>query len=707
MNLFTGCTNNVGRILLPLLLLVLATTVDVQAQWVEKWLNVGSLHHKYGEGGGLPEPSGGLEWPATLPGLQMQRSRAMWISATEWTDQNGETYPVKMAHIGPREIGVGQVFPQEFLLKSKFEQPKVYVDGLETFEKAVTVDEVDPSLKADRVLENVINTQTGITVKRRILAFSQGYHDNYHIMEYTLTNTGNVDDDDEAELDQTMEGVYMYSTVRHGGPAGDGFGNYDMNDVVTGGEGDDIEDYDIDFRGYFTWAGCLGNTELGQPLVQGHWKVAEGDTVGRLRSTQFSGQIALHSDKSPANSAHDPGQPSTIGWRWDADGQPRDPYDKQQLQEGFKNYVTQGVMEPHHADIVAPKSGKYSSWAERMADQTSDPGRGRNGISATWAFGPYTLGPGESVKIVTVQALDGIDTKAAFEIGQAYKEANVWNGGACGIKGPAIPYDANGNGQIDSDEQMTKNEWFLTGRDSLFNTFKRARANYKSDYKIPQSPRPPQEFRVVSGTDKIDLEWKTYKGQSPPGGFEIYRGRNSWEGAVEDGYEYELIAEVGSEERSFSDTEVTRGINYFYYIQSVGKANIDGTAMTPTGVPLKSSRFYTQTYDPAQLKRAPGSSLDEVRIVPNPYHLGADKNVRWPDVQDKIGFLELPGEATIRVYTETGELVETIEHTDGSGDEYWDLTTSSNQLIVSGVYMAHILDKKTGNETMKSFVVVR
>jgi len=128
--------------------------------------------------------------------------------------------------------------------------------------------------------------------------------------------------------------------------------------------------------------------------------------------------------------------------------------------------------------------------------------------------------------------------------------------------------------------------------------------------------------------------------------------------------------------------------------------------MTPTGKPLKSNRYQTQTWDPASLKRGPGESVADFKIVPNPYNVAADQEVRW-DQQDRLGFLEIPGNCVIRIYTEMGELVETIRHNDGSGDEYWDHTTADRQLVASGLYIAVVRDLDTGQVSKKKFVIVR
>ena len=67
----------------------------------------------------------------------------------------------------------------------------------------------------------------GLTMERKIYAFSQQYHDNYFIKVYTFTNTGNVDWDDEIELTATLNDVLIgwgtrYSVSREAGILLDG-----------------------------------------------------------------------------------------------------------------------------------------------------------------------------------------------------------------------------------------------------------------------------------------------------------------------------------------------------------------------------------------------------------------------------------------------------------------------------------------------------
>ena len=169
---------------------------------------------------------------------------------------------------------------------------------------------------------------------------------------------------------------------------------------------------------------------------------------------------------------------------------------------------------------------------------------------------------------------------------------------------------------------------------------------------------------------------------------------------------YIMIADLDAGARSFDDVTANRGIDYFYYIQAIGEVNTNSTGMTPTGVPLRSGRYYTQTYLPANLKRPP-KTVDDVQVVPNPWYISADEEFRFGENDNRLAFFDIPGQCTIKIYTQLGELVKTIEHTNDSGDEFWLQDTESRQLVVSGIYIAVITDNNTGESTTKKFVIIR
>ncbi len=75
--------------------------------------------------------------------------------------------------------------------------------------------------------------------------------------------------------------------------------------------------------------------------------------------------------------------------------------------------------------------------------------------------------------------------------------------------------------------------------------------------------------------------------------------------------------------------------------------------------------------------------------------------------RNKISFDRLSGVCKIEIFTELGELIRTIEHDNGSGSDDWDLRTSSNQLVVSGIYIAVVTDGFTGDREIVKFSIIR
>jgi hypothetical protein len=100
--------------------------------------------------------------------------------------------------------------------------------------------------------------------------------------------------------------------------------------------------------------------------------------------------------------------------------------------------------------------------------------------------------------------------------------------------------------------------------------------------------------------------------------------------------------------------------------------------------------------------------MDDIRIVPNPFSIAsAAATLRYSDEPDKIAFFNIPGYCKIRIFTELGELINEIDHTDGSGDAYWNSVTSSKQVVVSGIYIVVFENTKTGERVIKKLAVIR
>jgi hypothetical protein len=97
--------------------------------------------------------------------------------------------------------------------------------------------------------------------------------------------------------------------------------------------------------------------------------------------------------------------------------------------------------------------------------------------------------------------------------------------------------------------------------------------------------------------------------------------------------------------------------------------------------------------------------LDDIRVVPNPYIVRNN----WEPSRDysRIAFTHLPDECTIRIYTLSGDHLETLEHssTTFDGNENWNLLTKNRQKVAAGIYIYHV-DSPYG-EKIGKFAVVR
>jgi hypothetical protein len=344
---------------------------------------------------------------------------------------------------------------------------------------------------------------------------------------------------------------------------------------------------------------------------------------------------------------------------------------------------------PRHAWLVDP-AGNWSQ--QTVMGNIGDGGPG--GWSEGMGYGPYTLAPGESVRIVWAEGVSGLSIDECVSVGLQYKRGTI--------------------------STKQKNDSVMVGRTRLLETMRRALANFTTGFdKLPRPPYPPSTFNVRGGGDRIALSWDPNPKESSNGfvGYRVYRATGRVDST------YRLIYQCGGTKPSdpnvkydntktyaFNDVTAIRGISYYYYITSFGgKFAGDPATRTPAwDAGLESNLFYTRTYDPAFLKRQAGTSMDQIRIAPNPFIISSSENtLRFPSEPDKIAFFNIPGNCVISIYTELGELIKQIVHNDGTGDAYWNSITSANQVIVSGIYIVVFENKDTGEKTIKKLVVVR
>lgn len=668
-----------------LLLLLVSGALAQPAQEV-RWLRVGNLHSWYsslgseleiGRTGSETEQTDGMRWPAQYVWQDNVAGKAMWIGTTNFFDRKlNSTVPHKVVAVGTRGADpAGEIMPVSFKMIGRFRAPNVIVDGDPATENRLNdvLDEVDETLVPDRMIVNELNTSIGLTVTRKLMAFSQQNHDNYFIYDYVLKNTGIIDRQGTRDP-KTLTGVVLYFQYRYAlgkesfflgfAPSNNvDWGRNTVNQVV----GTNPAAPDFEFRAQYSWYGKHSQSPVDDLGAPNH--VLDG----RLTSAKYIGFVTLHADKSATDKSDDPSQPSTTFYI----GSDTGPQASNQFDPGLmtRKYeaMTKGHSPVSHADQIG----------EGFANIF---GNDAGGFAQGQGFGPYDLAPGDSIHIVFAEAVDGLSREQCVALGKQWFDN-------------AAPFTLP-NGSTTSNRDQFKNAWVETGIDSLYRTFRHAGQNFRNGYAIPQPPPPPSIFEVRSGGDRISLSWSD-NAASWPGfdGYKVYRAT----GKPDTTYTEIFSCNRANVVHTFDDVTARRGFDYYYYIVSKDDGS---TNDVHPGAPLVSSKFYTMTNAPAYLRRPAADDLADIRVVPNPYNIRA-RELQFGNVApDRIAFFGLPPECTIKIFTERGDLVETLAHTDGSGDELWDSLTSSRQVVVSGLYIA-VIETPDGRSAVRKFIIIR
>ena len=719
-NMFKLRRQTILKVIIIALFLGLFTHLNVLAQEVTgnqefRWVSIGSLWNWFSNAGAEVEygrrgrtccqetdQADQLYWEAEYAWPDRCASKGMWIGTTDFDDPvSGDFYSYKVIAAGPRYANnITNFMPvtldpyntgadhDGIYSVGRFVHPTVLVDNIPAtnLDDFDLIDYVDPNLPADRLVVNKMNSNMGVTITRKIYAFSHQDHENYYIYEYTFKNTGIYapNDPNAVPHHKTLTGfipffLYRYAPGHQGAMLGWGvaatrWGQSTVNQVVHDDPTTPEEDVT---RATYAWYGPHSSSALG---LEGDWGQPNGDAAFPLGSPCFLGDVILHADKSAEDKSDDLDQPYSAPWMdSDADISGRDDsYDPDYMTPQYL-VMSSGIPNPTHADLIG---------MDRFGDEEN---LNIGGISTTLGFGPYTLAPGDSVNIVLSEAVAGLKRKKSLEVGYNWY---AWHSGT-GTPTLIMP-----DGSETTNQDAYKKAWVWTAEDSLFAAFGHAKEMWEAGLYdgIPEPPRPPEQFIVTSGSDKITLDWQmpTDADLTNLAGFYISRAEGRPDTL------YEVVQTCTVEKRSWEDTSPVRGRDYYYYIQSFS----DGSEND--GVQLVSNKFWTMTNTAARLKKPPKANLDNVRIVPNPWDIRSRQLQfgRESGVEDRIAFFGLPAICTIKIFTERGDLVTVIEHTNGSADDYWHQETESRQIIVSGLYIAYF-ETPDGESTFRKFIVIR
>jgi len=139
----------------------------------------------------------------------------------------------------------------------------------------------------------------------------------------------------------------------------------------------------------------------------------------------------------------------------------------------------------------------------------------------------------------------------------------------------------------------------------------------------------------------------------------------------------------------------------YSYRRGYGSDPGNSSGLRPPMVPGLNMNFLVE----AATNLAGLKDLTQVHTVPDPY-LGSSNYDRAP-TSKQLMFVNLPEEATIRIYTLTGVLVDVLVHDDitGGGRLAWNVRNRNNQFVASGVYFFHVMTPD-GDSHVGKFTVV-
>ena len=584
----------------------------------------------------------------------------------------------------------------------------------------------DPSKFTDGTYDQVIHSTyknvVGVEISRRFLFWSQSFNNNYLIIEVELTNTG-VDHigvgGDTTVVEDTLHNFYFNMSMGNTNnyfsvgiipalPERPNYG-YLWQHYDGARPGDSMRVF------YFYSADNpnLPGDDMGAPMAAQN---------GRLIFTNYTFYSILHASQAPymipSQDVDDFLQPRVtyIGTETKIPnpGTGEDPYGSKNywaISGGFSaravNHMPNSFPDTYHMinndELANPDFSQFQGGTVASVNS-------KNFCS----FGPYEFPPNHKLKFIYAVGIAGIGFEKSKEIGEKWQKGNLEDppnmpDPNTGWLPPNFAFPENA-----TEMDKRKDRWISMGKDSMLLTAWRAKWNFENGYQIPQAPPPPESFDIRGSglSDGVFLNWKNSQAENLTNfaGYRILRRFTD-----RDSVFYEVIYSSGPEDKAteheFLDTTVLSGAPYYYYLQT--KARIDENDLnadpTTRGKIIYSSRLLVPNLNSVRPPKHASEDMQQIRIVPNPYNIN-DPLVRAQGVDGRIiNFYNLPPVVSIKIFTENGDLVKTIEHNqavEAGGFEFWDMITDNQQVISSGIYIA-LFQKPDGETSFQKFIVVR
>jgi hypothetical protein len=665
MNIVSGASGTIAFIAMLLVLVMVPLLYAQQFNYAD--ITRGKLWARVWNTSGVGQPTAGGEtfYKFDYPGHLIGSNTGDHYGMVEWSGY--------MA--GANVDGVGK----PFRVCMAYDPNPTYIAAVAPATLVKNYNLTNRALPAEEILTgaNKIN-EYGVEMHFRVLAWSFPKYDDFLIYEYTFKNTGSHQVTDfyfapTAELSMV--------TPMHGGWLDD----------------DDYE-WDLAHQAFYFHDGRLWDAK-DQPVVYNY---------GLTRS-----DLGDPADlDAPVSINHEFLSPQYFTYYWlekPAKSDPSAPDYPNIVDKANLNQQSNRVQEdPNNdnpevkfdSDAYCLSSLKYvQAPPEKTEDGVAIPGgrkptRFERQIDYLFSTGPYNLPPGGELKFVMVAACGMMDM------------THVAAGGTTG------------------------QSHLKDGRDSLWANIDAAAELYRRGYKCPVPPPTPTDgnnsLTITPTGPGIMIQWPpisdSYKdpdyNTNDLAGYRVYRSsfRNvgPWT-KIADIPKGSATLEDGMV--TFLDNKVKLGIGYYYAVTSYDTGHNSPWPGDPsvTKVDALESGLVNQNTEPVYAMAKPSDNLEDIRVYPNPFR--QHSQLRSPGEQYRIEFVNVPAKCTIRIYTLAGDLVRTLEHNSGDGDEPWGSkaigdyqVTRYLQFVAPGTYLFQVESHVAGHEgesKIGKFVIIK
>jgi hypothetical protein len=345
----------------------------------------------------------------------------------------------------------------------------------------------------------------------------------------------------------------------------------------------------------------------------------------------------------------------------------------------------------------------------------------------TMSYGPYTLAPGDSVRIVIAEIAGVMD----------YHEVVAGD--------PYGHFPDSSIGAIRRNAEFARQavSWGMGGSSE----------GYPLAADAPEPPPGPEVTAVnASQGDEqplIAITWDDraetatiedgsgeifYDGTTDLDGYRIYRSDDfQHSGGAEKAFRgayWDLVADIPKEDFSlYWDTELGKyaykdviddfGKRFGYYVSAYYVPKRTWTSVNGTQVnnlPELESGDYNRT-PPTTAKPGPVETFD-IYVAPNPFIWNsAQKSFgTWAGTRylsdTRVEFRNLPESATIRIYTISGDLIRVLKHGPDqygnlSGSISWDLQSESGLTVAPGLYIYYVESDEPADTFVGKLMIIR